>query len=319
MGTRTEAQTFWPRSRMDDRSILVPLDGSKGSECAMPLAIRVAREIGAELTLARVHVPPAPLSELHAVGMDARQNQQIRDLELRQLTLLAARTTRHAGVQTHAIVLEGDVGGQLLRFAAQTEADLIVMATHRRGTLVRVFLGSVADELVRTASRPLLLCSRTEQSWSDADGPPFQHVLVTLDGTARAESVLSAALQLGGREAHYSLLRVVDLHDVLGVAYYATSVLRDPALESTRRAQARAGLQVVAERLRADGFDVSTHVSVEATPHEAIIHYARQRTVDLIALATHGQGGVGRWFRGSTAEKVLTHCEHPVLLTRAAG
>ena len=83
------------------------------------------------------------------------------------------------------------------------------MTTHGRGPLTRFWLGSVADELVRRASVPLLLVRPHEGVPDLAQEPILQHLLIPLDGSELAEQVLEPAVALGTlMAADYSLLRI---------------------------------------------------------------------------------------------------------------
>ena len=95
--------------------------------------------------------------------------------------------------------------------AREIDADLIVMTSHGRTGLSRMWLGSVADGLIRHSRVPVLLLRPI-----DAAAPrPFahglyKHILVPFDGSAASEEVLPAALALAKcGSARISLLRVV--------------------------------------------------------------------------------------------------------------
>jgi nucleotide-binding universal stress UspA family protein len=81
------------------------------------------------------------------------------------------------------------------------------------------------------------------------------------------------------------------------------------------REEAQQYLERVAERLRARGLRVRTS-TIDAAPALAIREYAREHAVDLIAIATHGRGGLARVLLGSVADAVLRDTGAPVLLYR---
>ena len=83
------------------------------------------------------------------------------------------------------------------------------------------------------------------------------------------------------------------------------------------RAAAAVYLEVVAERLRAGGAVVHTAVML-AAPASAILAYAHDHNVDVLAMSTHGRGGVERLLLGSVANKVLRGTSTPLLLHRPA-
>ena len=88
-----------------------------------------------------------------------------------------------------------------------------------------------------------------------------------------------------------------------------------PRLEK-RKAEAQAYLDGAAERLRAEGFRIQTHVVVAESAAVAVLDMARNENIDVIAIATHGRGGFRRWLLGSVADKIVRGTSSPVLVYR---
>jgi nucleotide-binding universal stress UspA family protein len=84
-------------------------------------------------------------------------------------------------------------------------------------------------------------------------------------------------------------------------------------VEAAERKSAEGYLEATAERLRAQGIRAKTQV-VRGPTADAILDAAHAEKGTLIALATHGRTGLGRWLLGSVAEKVVRASELPVLL-----
>ena len=189
-------------------SLLVPLDGSPFSEHALPFALGIANRAGASVQLLHVHVPLVQLTGISAV--DSGADEQVKEQEWAYLDQTASRWRSAAPeVAMSSALLEG-LAPDVLREQMSGKTDVVVMATHGRGPLSRFWLGSVADSLVRTTSVPLLLLRPSEQPPAVALAPPFQHMMIPLDGSELAEQVLEPALQLGRLTgASYTLLRVV--------------------------------------------------------------------------------------------------------------
>jgi nucleotide-binding universal stress UspA family protein len=80
--------------------------------------------------------------------------------------------------------------------------------------------------------------------------------------------------------------------------------------------EAGAYLDATAQRLRGRGLQVETRLVIHPQPAAAILEEARARGVDLIALATHGRGGLARLLLGSTADKVVRGAQIPVFVYR---
>jgi nucleotide-binding universal stress UspA family protein len=298
------------------RSVLVPLDGSHFGEHALPLAWGLARRASAKLALAHVHVSQLYVSELAV--FDETLEQQRLTQERAYLEKMSDHLTRLAGVSVATTLLQGGVADALGEHAKASGADLIVLATHGRGPFSRFWLGSTADELVRTATVPLLLVRPQKVPVDLEHEQGFHRVLVPLDGSALAEQILEPAVTLGRlMPAEYTLLQVVPpLHPGIIDPLGRVLDLSDSGLDEKARASARAYLESVAERLRQQGLNVHTKLVTQPQAAPAILEEATEASYDLIALATHGRRGLARLFLGSVADKVVRGAPMPVLVYR---
>lgn len=142
----------------------------------------------------------------------------------------------------------------------------------------------------------------------------FERVLVPLDGSALAESILPAVRALGPCGAKDVILLRIAEHDITPFIVDRPEVVQ--ALIDLDRAACRKYLESIAHDFHAIGFGASAIVS-EGSPAERIVELANER-IDLIAMSTHGRTGVTRWLMGSVADRVLHTARTPVLLARAA-
>jgi len=136
----------------------------------------------------------------------------------------------------------------------------------------------------------------------------FEQILVPLDGSGCAEAILPKIEKLAtDLKARICLLRVAYAHTFPGV---------DPTdAEITVVREAEGYLHKIEDDLKAKGLTVDSHVRY-GTEADEILDHAAQKEIDLVAMSTHGWGGVKRWLLGSVAEKVLRHCPKPVFLVR---
>jgi nucleotide-binding universal stress UspA family protein len=289
-------------------SVMVPLDGSPFGEHALPYALNIARQTGAQLHLAHVYIVPPPESG-DVVDAELRAHEQA------YLESLVPRVQPHSPGPITTIQLDGSIATELHNYALAIKADLVVMTTHGRGAISRFWLGSVADKLVRQLPMPVLLVRPHEPAPDFVHAPVFKQILIPLDGSALAEQILPYALALGRlTQAEYTLLQAIPpMVRAYGTELYGAG-WDDQVLEQART-NARAYLDGVAAPLRAEGLRVRT-VVVDEFPVGAILEYARAQAVDLIALATHGRSGVARWLLGGVADKVVRGATLPVLLYR---
>ncbi len=298
------------------RSICVPLDGSPFSERALPIARAIARKTGASIDLALVHVPYI-VSYVNGVPIT---NDEL-DAERRAVDQTYLDRTRQQlageGLTVVATLLEGAVAPALADHIAARGHDLVVMTTHGRGGFARFWLGSTADALIRHITTPVLLLRPGDQPAERASEPAFTHILIPLDGSQLAEQIIPPATALGQlSDAAYTLLQVVEPSELM--RHGADADVRDVEQTVTQRRldAAREYLDARAAQLRARGLRVQTAIVGVNPPAAAILGHARQHGADLIAMATHGRGGLARVLLGSTADKVVRGAEMPVLLLR---
>lgn len=298
-------------------TILVPLDGSRFAEEALPLAIALGRRSGARLHLVTVRTPTAALLAGlagHHMGAGGRPT----DPEQAYLDSICDRICDDLGESVSFALLDPPVVEALSAYEAEHAIDLTVMTTHGRGGLSRAWLGSTADALVRRSNVPVLLRRPSHDRLTDHP-KPFHHILVPLDGSAGSEEALERAWTVGGKDdVRYTLLRVVQLPFLIEGLTSAELLRVDTDELDRRRTDAENYLKAVAERLPS-GVEVRTVTLLHERPAEGILSYAREADVDLVAMSTRGLGGWRRMFLGSVADKVLRGAEQPVLLYHPTG
>jgi nucleotide-binding universal stress UspA family protein len=297
------------------RTILVPLDGSAFGEQALPVALSIAQHAGATVRLAHVHMTgQSPFMNLSAISTEDI-DRQARVLERAYLERAAQCASSCLGTPTPIDLLDGPVAAALCAYAQAHNIDSIIMSTHGRGALGRVWLGSVATALIRQAPAPILLVRPQEAYTHSTQTPVFQHVLIPLDGSPLAEQALEPAIALGTlTQARYTLLQALDpLIAEHTRPPYAVGL--DRQLLADVKENATAYLERVATRLRDRSLQVETTLVV-GTAAQAICDYARAHAVDLIAMATHGHGGLSRLLLGSVTDAVVHTADVPILLER---
>jgi nucleotide-binding universal stress UspA family protein len=289
------------------KRILVAVDNSNRSERAVQQAVTLAERTGAELILAHVIEPDG-------VGEDAWATVTYTDRK-HVGTLLLERYVKTILKPVETELLEGkNVALELTQLATQTASDLIVIGTHGRSGLARWIQGSVAEEVLRRATVPVMLIRDVEVF--NVNESPLQRVLVTTDGTLLSRDALHVARDFAtDLNAELFVLHVMPdpgLPPAVGPTPIDQKALRrDLELESglilneaiRDLEYPRAQPLLIAEHGR--------HVS------EAIVHAARDHGIDLIIMATHGRSGLDRFLVGSVAQGVSCRAEVPVLLVKS--
>lgn len=142
---------------MKTRRILHPSDFSSASKAAFVRALATAKAERAELLLVHVVMPVIPSTGDGLVPAQVQDDieRSMRADAQKQLDKLVAEA-KAARVRVRGILLEGTPADRIVRAARSYHVDVIVIGTHGRMGLARVFLGSVAERVVGTAPCPVL-------------------------------------------------------------------------------------------------------------------------------------------------------------------
>ena len=297
------------------RRILVPLDGSELATITIPYARALATP-ETELMLFRAVTDPTPMTEL--AGTSAfplerilKRNREQADDYLGAVAEVLCDVA--PTISTGSAV--GDAPEAILDAIREREASLVIVASHGRGFLGRVVVGSVADRIARTATVPVLVIHPTHHAQMPVHADSIARIdrlVVPLDGSALAREALPVAAALGrqlGIPVH--LVRALPTReeiaahpDPVETGYYEEMIAAATDLLESETSQLRAG-----------GLTVTTG-SVIGPPAGTILDEAGAH--DIVVMTSHGRGGMRRWLMGSVAERIIRSGESPVLLVPVA-
>lgn len=296
------------------QKILVPLDGSRLAEAVLPVVAVLAKRFGATVSLLHVLERGAPETvhgERHLA--DTREA----DAYLARV----AEVCRCEGIRVELHVHpneERDVVGSIVGHAREFGANLIVLATHGRGGMRDILVGSIAQQVLRRGGLPVLLVKPTEAG----EAPAFQgkRVLVPLDGRPNHDRVVLPVVEEVSRAlgADLQLLMVVPTLNTLPRDQGATAILLPSATAAALDMEeegARGYLERIAEPLRGSKLSVSTEVR-RGDPAGEVAEAAEAGNTDLIVMSTHARVGIEAFWSGSIGSKILSRIRQPLLLIR---
>ncbi len=290
---------------MDLNFLAVGVDFSAASLGAARLARQLASK-GSTLRLVHV-IDSAVFHRGPTYGDPAVAERFFRDLgraaqgELDAL----AEEPRVSGLAIETVIRIGRPADQIL--AATEEADLVLMGTHGRGALGRVFLGSVAEEVVRRSAVPVLVVRE------GIEEKPIERVLLAIDPTGPSRDAIRAGAALADRlGARLEAIHAAHLPPVLP---YADSGALDEMAQVLERHLEAAPVLVKNMIEKTVGRDVKVHV-VTGSPAAEIVRHAGPG--DLVVCGTHGRSALGRFVFGSVAAKLLRETRCPILVVRPA-
>lgn len=286
-------------------TILVPLDGSDLAERALPQALTLADASGARLLLLRA---------AHGFNYPGGDPERIRLAALAEAEAYLEELAARLGAPGRTIdtaARYGDAATAIAEEVPARQVSLISMSTHGRSGLGRWLFGSVADAVLRQATVPVLLIPATSaRLWARGGA---RRILVPLDGSQLAEAALEPAVALARDfAADLTLLQVISTFYEPFAGEAAPYI---PVDSEAELAEARSYLEGLAAPLRVAGIATTTRAEV-GLPAAAIAAAAAEEDAMLIALATHGRGGLSRLVLGSVATGTIQRADVPLLLVR---
>ena len=280
------------------KRILVPFDGTSQAESAVPFAAALASP-GTTIVFCTVYPADASGSGATDSAIDARIGVLSQELQA-------------AGRTVEAETYYGDPADKIVEAAANGGADLIVMASHGRGTMGRLLHGSVADRVAREATVPVMVVRAAQQQ---AGAVGIARLVLPLDGSPLAEQSIPVATGIARQFAiPLFLVRAVNIADLMPPAIGMGEAIPFQIYDETEdemNKEASSYLETQAEKLRQQGFTVTTKLL--SGPAASAIGDAT-RPGDVVVLCSNERTGIARWLMGSVAEQLVRDDDCPVIL-----
>jgi len=289
-----------------DERILVPVDGSDGSERASRHALAIAAASGAAVDF------------LHVVTTGGRRSLGTRlDPEMARVrgdTVLgtAGRLADAADIEVTTERVEGRPPEEILAYATARDSHLVVMSRRGASRAGTRLLGGVTDKVLRASERPVLVVPPGDQS--DPEDVAYERILLPTDGSecAAAAAAPCAALATAfGATVH--VVSAVGVGEAAGPVDEPT----DPGSVDDRwRARAEAAVEGMVDRLTAAADLPVERAVVRGRPADALREYVEANDVDAVAMGAHGRGPLSRWVLGSVTDRLLRTVDVPILVVR---
>ena len=293
------------------KNILVPLDGSKLAEAAIPIAASLAKTLNAPVMLLHIIEKDAP-QEIHKEHHITRADEASAYLEeiARRGFPAGAKVERH--VHTAAIK---DVAASIVEHAmTEFQPDLIVMCTHGQNGVRELLFGSIAQQVVAQGKTPLLLIK------PDVDSSrtfKLDEILVPLDSGPVHDDSLPITQELAkAYGANICLLTVIPTFStVAGETAAASSLLpaTTSAMLEINVENAKTDLQAHLDELKQAGFKGKAQIA-RGDPATEIVNLSERLKADLLVLTTHRKAGTSAFWARSVAPNVTRRARIPILL-----
>lgn len=289
--------------------VLAGIGGSTMNVAVVRHAKAVARGLDLSVTVARVIETPRHESPADPLEWQMRRSECRRNLEQ-----VASDECGNADM-LESVLLAGPAADQLTKWACDNDATLLAVAAHDRPTSGVQGLGSTAQGILDRAQTSMLLIPAGS---SADDALSYRRILVPLDGSPRAESVIPVATRIA---------RAHDAELILAHVVPRAEIVEDVPLESQARdlcarlaehneRGARTYLEELRGRLWKERLPVRSIVATAGDPRSQLRRMIADQHVDLVVMSSHGKSGMGDVACGSVTEYLATHAAVPLLIVR---
>jgi nucleotide-binding universal stress UspA family protein len=300
---------------MDIGKILLATDGSEESEKAVDYTLYLAPALGASVLALYVSEIHFPLTSLLPIYEEAiiEIAEKTEDSFKERFGVMAERFKEEGIPFSSRIVRDGTMEG-IIETAKKEGAGLIVMGKRGQGFIGSSLIGSNTIKVLRHIGVPVLAV----RSKGETHSTDIRKILVPLDISDASVSALPEAISLAQRlGAEVIAVYVFWLN---GTAYEIPPRLVDELLERSKSELAKI---VAAESdafvksgIKDPGVQIKSRVLHGFSPTYVLREYAKQNSVDLIVLKTHGRKGVSRLIYGSETERIIQESPCPVLAVK---
>jgi nucleotide-binding universal stress UspA family protein len=294
------------------KRILAPLDGSPLAACILPHLVTLAETNDATIVLLRVLDKGTP-----AFGLVDPLAWQLAKAEAQAyLDELGQRLAGLTGSQPEVYVLEGAAAPTIVGFIEQHQIDIIVLSSHGQSGISAWNTSGVAQKVIHRAGRSIFLTRAYSETGCDSenfDPATYHRILVPLDGSQRAESVLPVASALAQQHnAELHLVHVVVQPEMLERMPLTED---DHALASQIVERNRIAATLYFEQIQSRlPVSAQTHIVVGSDVATTLHEFAASQSVDIVMLTAHGHTGQSRWPYGSITSGFIAYGDTPLFI-----
>lgn len=302
------------------KTILVPLDGSELAEGVLPYVKDLSRQTKAEISLLRIVEPTLDELKKYAKSNEMSTISSKIKSQASKYFDKVSDYLNAPGIKITSNLVEGVPAVEIISEASKNPDTLIAMSTHGRSGVNRWLIGSVADKVVRESATPLLLIRPKERSPIASD-PTLKRVIVPLDESKFSEQVLPDVIYLASALNLQVILARVTPSAMDYAKWNTYDGVNWPASDMSEIARnvdeaATSYLKATAQKLSRQKISNVEQRLLHGDAASEIINLAAHTQDSFVAMTTRGRTGLSRSVLGSVADRVVRHCEEPVLLIR---
>jgi nucleotide-binding universal stress UspA family protein len=292
--------------------ILVPLDGSSVAECVLPHAATLAQACGARVTLLRVLE--------HSNGQGENRPVDPLDWEMKRSEAEAylaevEEQLRRLDIAVEPVVVEGKAAQAIVAFAHNNGVDLLVISSHGESGFTGWNVSSTVQKVILRAYVSIMLVRAYAAPPATLPEFHYSRIIVPLDGSQRAEWVLSCVQRL----VAFSDSTVELVHALIPPEMPRQTPPNPEDVELSRRLLERnrqemeSYLEQLSGRLN---HNVSARLVTDKDVVTSLHQYVEQEETSLVVLNAHGYSENTRWPYGTVATSFIFYGTTPLLIVQ---
>jgi nucleotide-binding universal stress UspA family protein len=290
--------------------ILVPLDGSHLAETILPHVSIIAQVDASEVILLRVLDQAA--QNLSSETVDPL-DWQLRKAEASAYLEQLASQLVESGLQVRSEILEGNAAESIVEYTQLNDIALIMLSSHGQSGITGWNVSSVVQKVILRARTSIMIVRAYRPEVYEAKQLSYERILVPLDGSQRAESVLPKATAV----ARSQNSQLIIAHVVKQPEMPRRKPLTQDDQELAERVTERNRVEVekyLAELKSRVNVNTETRLLISQSPILALHEFIEREEIDLVFLSAHGYTGETRWPYGSTVVSFIAYGTTPLLI-----
>lgn len=269
------------------KKILVPTDFSKEAEHALKVASQFANNFGSEIYL--LHLLELPIQEVDALSSYSDLPSAMFFMQLAQQKLETLMTSDYLeGIKVHVTIKPDSASNGIIEQCRKHKINMIVMGSHGVSGLKEMFIGSIAEKVVRTSDIPVLVIKKDHKDF---------HV---------NDFVFASDFK---KESKHTYKQAIELAQLLEAKIHLLMVNTVNHFMTTTNAKKRIDEFVKGTNFKNYTTTIYNDVSIES----GILNFSRDINADLIGISTHARQGLSHFINGSISEDLVNHAKRPVI------
>jgi len=295
--------------------VLVPLDGSPLAESVLPHALEMARAFTAKTTLLQV-VEQGPAAQTSPAVDPLDWHLRKAEAEAYLHDVVERIGEPQLGLRYECV--EGQAAERILDFAHRHDVDLIALCSHGRSGLSGWNVSSVVQKIILRAHVSALLVRAYHGGPTFQEPLRYRRMVVTLDGSQRAECVLPLATRIARfHDAELLLTHVVRRPEMprRSPPEILDLKLAERVVERNRQ-DATQYLDYLQARLSSDLGETQHRLLIRENAAAALHDLVDEEEAELVVMSAHGHSGGNRWPYGSVAVSFIVYGRTPLLIVQ---